>query len=546
VPRFWLTAAAALCCVFVVIAAPGMARAQAPRAVLLCEQLHDDKTMPGAGLELAATTALQTQGYRILELDSALRAQRFALADAVRSGQLPDELSVLNADLLVSLRMRCNTLSSSLIGTKVQAHQCVLEAKAIATTVGEVLTATSRSFTGHGLNRDMALQRVLDHSVPQAIETQARAWMADLTRAQQWQTELVVSGVTDHARARWIASELDTLAGVSAVRLAAYDRDVAKYLVEGNGAAERDQLAVVIGDRKDLALSITFEASRLLRAEVDMSRAFKQRVMVLAVATSKLLPPTVTKELSRAALMKLPYLDAAHTQPLVATPETEREREDKLRAYAQQHDIPLVFSVGVANVAGPVEGEGWLATLKLVDAPSGRSLEVTSGNGHTASAAIDMAAQAFDAGFREILAKPRLRARLAHREPSPEALTHGAQVVYSFQLKKPTEPAAGESVVAELEIENKSPSPIAQAQLTLTDGAKRVLSKRMLPTLAAARSLVMELPLRGANESRTDVGVADVIAQVTYPTPDGSQHVAASMRPRLTADKRKEADADGE
>ncbi|HQJ59576.1 MAG TPA: hypothetical protein PKV35_01160, partial [bacterium] len=72
------------------------------RIVLLPKMTVDGKEYDSASIETEMASILTGKNMRIVELSTALKAQKAALSDLVAEGKVPTELSVLNADALVS------------------------------------------------------------------------------------------------------------------------------------------------------------------------------------------------------------------------------------------------------------------------------------------------------------------------------------------------------------------------------------------------------------------------------------------------------------
>ncbi|MEY4580456.1 MAG: hypothetical protein RL701_5159 [Pseudomonadota bacterium] len=464
---------------------PHGAQAQSWRAVVLSKQTLDNQAMSESGLEAVAAAALRGAGLRLLDLESALRVQRAELSDIVQTGRIPAELSALNADVVLALQLRCARAQAAVLGTALQAQHCVLDSKAVRTSNGEVLFARTESFMGHGLNAQMAVQSVLEHRLPEAIAQQTRAWLASLARHDAWETDLTVSRLTDHETARSLVRALASLPGVSSARMAVYDRGLAKYVLSGKGAAEREALAEVIAATAELPLSVTYEASEALHAEFDLAAAYKQRIMAMSIIPHDDALASIASEVLRAALMNVPYLEMAHTLPVIASPETARDTETKLRARARELNVPLLAAATLTP-----NGVGWTTTLKLIEADSGKTLTAATSSGETSTLALDATVRAFDARFRSLLVRSDVRERFRWNEAIAQLAKNERLVVRAFKL-----PATNKSSdEATLELYNASRTAMTNGRLTLM-AASRSVELRELPAIAPGSACVLHVPL---------------------------------------------------
>lgn len=482
------------------------AHAQAVRVVLLSKHTLDGAPSAESGLDSAVGSTLAKVGVRLVDVDAALRAQRFALSDAVQSGRIPNELTELNADALASLQLRCARSADNLLGTQLQAEQCVLDTKVIAVSSGDVVYAQSESFTGHGLSAQMAVQTILDRQLPAAIERSAQAWLARFTRADAWELDLTVTRLTDRETARALAKLLTRLPGVSGARMGVFDRDIAKYTLAGSGKNQLERLADELEADPRLSLRVSHEAPHVLHAEYDFAKAQRRPVMVMAVAPLKPELRSVAPELVRASLMNLPYLEMAHTQPLVASPEQARSYEARLRDKARSLRVPLVLSGAIAE-----SKTGFSATLKLIESESGRTVAATAAESDASAKAFDSAVRALDEQFRQAITHAEVRTRLGLQNAAHGLERDTRLVIHAFQL--PALKAAPAAAQGSLLIRNASTDAVQGGRVTLSAGA-RELDALPLPSLEPGATVKLPIPLaRVAQLTQTQLLLT---AAVTY------------------------------
>ena len=89
------------------------------RVVLLPKMTLEGKTQDAASVETEIANVLTGKSMRIVELSTALKAQKAALSDLVAEGKVPTELSVLNADALLSVQLSCDKNSDGIMGSNI-------------------------------------------------------------------------------------------------------------------------------------------------------------------------------------------------------------------------------------------------------------------------------------------------------------------------------------------------------------------------------------------------------------------------------------------
>jgi tetratricopeptide (TPR) repeat protein len=506
----------------VLLASGTVASAQTVRAVLLPKSSVDGEVVPESGLDAAASGGLQQAGVRLVDLESTLRSQRGAFSDEVRAGRVPDELTVLNSDVVIALQLRCARSAEAVLQTSLLAQHCVLDTKVVSTNAGDVLFAESQQFTGHGLNAQMAVQSVLDKRVQEAVAQRAPAWLARITQPDSWEIDLTVSRVSDRETGRAIGKQLGRLPGVSGARLVAFDRNMAKYVLAGKGRAELESLASAIDDDPRLSLSVTYETARVLRAEFSFVKAYRQRIMAMSISPRGSELHSVAPEVVRAALMNLPYLEMAHTLPLSATLDNAQSLEARLRDMAKGLRVPLVLAASFAP-----ENQAWTATLKLIEVASGRTLAAAAGSGETSTQALGTAIHAFDDNFRATLGQAAVRARLGLRDLASELASDARLVVQAFNV--PTSGSAAAAPQGAISLRNDSARDIRGARVELALAGKS-LGSHAVPDIAAHGSVTIQVPF----DRQALAAPGDVSAIIRYPLGEEQARITA-YAPRITS-----------
>jgi tetratricopeptide (TPR) repeat protein len=480
--------------------------AQSIRSVVLCKQTNDGQIVESSSLDAVAIDTLRKAGLRVVEVDSALRAQRQALSDQVQAGRVPNELSSLNADSFVSVQLRCTTGAPKVMQTDVRAEYCVLDTKVVATNSGDVVFSHNQPFTAFGLNPDMAIQTLLKKRIPETLADNAAKWTASLAQVDGWEVDLTVARIPDRETGRTLANQLGELPGVEGVRLSLFDRGLAKYLLAGHDRDALERLANAIDSDAKLSLSVTYETARTLHAEFSLAKTFRQSVMAMSIvpAGSELQP--MASEIMRSALTNLPYLEMAHTLPLRATSERARELETRLRDKAKSLGVPLVIAASFARDAA-----GWLSAIKLIEAQSGRTLAAASATAESSTQALDAAVHQFDESFRSALGRAPVRARLGMRDLATELAQQKSLVVQAFKVADRVQPSAADEG-GMLSLRNDSDEPVRGSKLTVRSALGEIYT-RDLPELAPHSSLKVPVPFDPAQLDGAD----QLTATISYP-----------------------------
>jgi tetratricopeptide (TPR) repeat protein len=484
------------------------AAAQSTRVVLLAEEQRDGRVQHNALLEAAANAALQTRGLRVVELDAALSAQRLLLAASLEQGKVPRELTVLNADAVLSLRLTCDQSSAAVLGSALLAYYCVLGSKVVRLDTGDIAFSDSVELTGHGLNAAMAVQSMLKARARKVLHEQAERWLASLHDADRWEVDLVVTRLSDRATASALAAHLADLPGIDAARAVLWNRGTAKYALSGRGRLALGQVADALDSNPDLALTVTYQVDRALHAEYDFAKAYRRKVMVMSVAAFGSENAELGAQVVNSALMNLPYLEIAHSRPLLAAPESERELAQRLRDKAVALGVPLMVVCGFTR-----ESDGWTAGMRLLHVASGRTVAAATGDGAGLAEAADRVVRTFDERFRAALSHQGARVRLGLESATITRISASGLVIRAFRIPERTAAASGVPRDGVIEIVNTSRESIEDMRMTI-EAAGRPVIERPVPALAPGGSLVLSLPLAAVEVG--DDGHVAVAAAISF------------------------------
>jgi hypothetical protein len=338
-----------------------------------------------------------------------------------------------------------------------------------------------------------------------------------------WSLELTVSHVVDAEAARALAQPLSRLPGVTAARAGSYDHGTASYAVSGRGREQLGRLAAEIDADPALALHVSYEAPRVLQAEYDVAKAFRRKVMVLAVAPENALARSVLPELVRASLLNLPFLEMAHSLPLLTTPDDAAAAEARLCAKAGELHVPLVLRATLAQGDG-----GANAKLLLLESGSGLTVVASGGAAHSAAAAFDAAVRSLDAQFRVAVGHPEVRQRLGMQNLASSLERDKPLAIEAFKLPTLSAPAQLPAP-ALLVVRNDSHEPVSDGRVTLRAG-ERELAQTELPGLAPGETRELPLPLEQAAQlTQTSLPLT---AAVAYEQ-DGAHRRVSAVSPLI-------------
>jgi tetratricopeptide (TPR) repeat protein len=466
--------------------------AQAPRVVVVAKGERDGRAVEVSELEGAALQALATKGVRVVELDASLRAQRHAFAERLQQDSVPHELTVLNADAALSLRLACDKSAGAVLGSKLVAYHCVITGKLVRLDTGDVVWSDRNELSGHGLTAAMAVQSVFKTRVPQLLRAQTDAWLARLSAAELWSVDLVVNGLSDRTTAEAVRVRLDELPEIDEARLVLWNRGSAKYALRGRGGLALEQLASALDRDPALALTVTYHAERSLHADYDFAKAYRRRVMVMSVTSLSADNEELGAQVVSAALLNLPYFEIAHSRPLLATPAEQSELSARLRDKARELKVPLMLVCSFTPRA-----DAWSAGVRLLHVESGREIAAGSAQGAGVAEAIDGAVRVFDVRFRSAQTRASTRVRFGLESAAVERLSASGLTIHAFRVPTHGGNAGGAGHPnGTLELHNESQDAIEDVHIKVDAAGKRVF-EQPLPSLPPGARVLVPVPLAG-------------------------------------------------
>ena len=421
------------------------------RVALLPKVSLGSAAHPHAALETALGQALGGRGMRIVDLARASEAQRLMWSDRVRAGEVPDGATLLLADALYASQLDCFQTASGIQGTQIVAVQCTLDSKLVRVDSGDVVFSDSVTIPGHGLNARAAVDGLLRQRVPKLLQEAAIKVEAVLENNRNWSIDLVVSELADRDLARDLVPALRRLPGVTAARMVFFRAGMVKYLLAGQG--DRDLLAFSSALESDaqLSLSLVYETPRVLHARFDLARALPRPVVALGLVTDVQRAEERELPMLRAALGLVPYLELAHTAPLLGDVSLADAALGRARAKAGELGVALVLQLSLAQRDGR-----WFASTSLIEAASGNPLLTGAASGADPEPALTEAMRMLDTRYQSALGSPTVRQSLGIARHVAVAPSQGI-VVDAFRLLK-----RGDQEVASVVLRNVGPDRASQ------------------------------------------------------------------------------------
>lgn len=449
------------------------------RVVVVAKLAQDGAAQDAAGLDSAATEALRGAGARIVDLDAALAAQRAAFADSVLEGKVPRELSVLNADAVLSVRLACGKAESVLKGypggddVVLAAHLCSLAVRFVKTDSGDVLHSSTRELKGHGLTALQAVQGLLGRQVPAALKEDVAAWSKRVA-AGALDLDVVVVRPRDREQLSQLAARLGTLAQVEAARVVVVSGELGKVSVRLRSTAERGAFVDALLADPSAPLRVVYESESVLQVQPDFERAHRRAAAVFfaltGAAEKRLADPAAVLA---AELRNVALLDAREPQRAgVKATRVELARKAKDAA------LLLVWRAGL-------EKGQWTGTVELVAAKDASAVAVAPFKAADPIVALDGALRDLDQRYRLALGQAAVRRVLGLDASAAEASAPVRIESLAVGRLAPSRlPAQRKEGIGTLALRNASGSLLTDLRVRYEVGG-RALSEERLPDLPA-------------------------------------------------------------
>ena len=399
------------------------------RVVVLPKSTVDGQPYDSASIETEISNILTGKNMRIVELNTALKAQKAAFSDLVASGKVPTELSVLNADALVSAQMACDKNSDSIMGSNIKSWFCVMNTKVIRVDSGDVIFSDSKNYTATGLNVLAAINTVVKKGMAKNIDASVDQWSKNWSNEGRWNMDLVITGVAQKTKVDEIAAILKGVPGVKDSGVVMFNKDFSKISITGEGAGNYAKLRETIDTSDKLSLRVNYEAGRVIHAGFDFGQAYSRAVSAfISVPLSggkKSMSELISSkgpDILTGYLMNLEYFEIKESSLL-------KGGRDAAIAEAKKAGIPLVIFAEVVE-----KDNDWLSVVELVMAEGGKKLAVVKGTAGDPFEAMDMAVRELDKNYRISITKPEFRKSLNLGNDAASAASSLKLTVEKFEV----------------------------------------------------------------------------------------------------------------
>jgi len=399
------------------------------RLVILPKTTVDGKKYDAASVETEVIKRYTQKNMRIIELSTALKAQAAALSDLVAGGKVPKELSVLNADALVSAQLACDKNSNSIMGSKIKSWFCVFNTKIIRVDSGDVIFADSKNYTATGLNALQAMNTVVKKKVGKHADAAVDIWSKSWSNEGKWSLDLIITGIARKNRLNQINSVLKSVAGVKSSKVVMFKKNLSKIAISGEGSSNFDTLRDALDTSEKLSLQVNYDAGRVIHAEFDFGQAFSRGVSAYITPPKNATDKTIAKliaskgsDLLQSYLMNLDYFEIESSAIL-------NGKRKAAAAKAKSAGVPLVVFAQIAQ-----KGKEWMSILELISTDNMKKLAVVKGTAGDPFEAMDKAVRNLDKKYRVSLTKPGFRKTLKFNKDVAGAVSSMKLSVEKFEV----------------------------------------------------------------------------------------------------------------
>ena len=399
------------------------------RLVILPKTTVDGKKYEAASVENEVIKRYTEKDMRIVELSAALKAQAAALSDLVAQGKVPKELSVLNADALVSAQLACDMNSNSIMGSKIKSWFCVFNTKIIRVDSGDVIFADSKNYTATGLNALQAINNVIKKQVGKHAHAAVDIWSKNWTNEGRWNLDLIITGIARKTQLNQINSVIKSISGVKNSKIVMFKKNLSKIAISGEGSSNFDTLRDALDTSEKLSLQVNYDAGRVIHAEFDFGQAFSRGVQAYITPPKNATDKTIAKlietkgtDLLQSYLMNLDYFEIESSSILKGKRKVAANK-------AKESNIPLVVFAEVVQ-----KGKDWMSVIELVSTDNMKKLAVVKGTAGDPFEAMDKAVRDLDRKYRLALTKPEFRKRLNFGKDVAAAVSSMKLSVEKFEV----------------------------------------------------------------------------------------------------------------
>lgn len=456
----------------VALALSSTALAEQPRVVVVLDESTDGKKAATSSAEIAVTSSLTKDGWRVVAGDSADKLRKAQAVALALTGTVPDVLSSLDADLVL-----LGQVEVAKIGTLEEAglvgFRAVATAKLVRVDTAQIVDAFSVDAKGSDFTAAGGAQKAAKN----VGEELAKAVKASvLAGAKKPRTiDLVVHGVADRAGVEALKASLTKVKGVSDVVVRQSGKGLTK--IELASSIDAEALATQL-DRSGAPLEIVQTSAASILARHDVRRGVKLGASLLA---------PIVKLAANGAWLK------GALGPLV---EAELQNVTWLDVVPSSGDVTLTVEAATANK------DGIALSITVTDAQR-RKLFVAASTGKLddVPALVSAVIEKLDDGFLPALARAAIRG-------APEgALARAAAAGRAPAATASLGPSVPELRIEALSIESLFPAKIGHYQ---DNPVGSLVVKHMDPKGEAAVDVVVSVYVSRFMQLKTDIPVGTI------------------------------------
>lgn len=337
------------------------------RTVVVPSIKLEGKDEDAALLEALVISKMQNLNYTIVDPGAAVRAKRVMVAEELEAGRIPKELSVLEADAALAVRLSCNTAAGQIGTSKLKSFSCALTAKMIRIENGEVAFSNMESLPAFGLTGAQAIQTLIEKKAGPAAEKLFAAargkWSAGGAGL-----DLMVTRLRDRGAAEKLLDDIKKRSGGGNVALVVFNTEYVKYRVTGGAPGA---LKKALFTETTLPITVVHETANTVHLRYDAAKTFAPRVAVLYTVSGGTMPDDAVAGVVSSLLRNVEYLSPTGVSK--GSPD-----RGKRIAAAKKSGANWALLLDMTAVNG-----AWQVAAEVVATAGGDKLLSTAGKGDT-------------------------------------------------------------------------------------------------------------------------------------------------------------------
>jgi tetratricopeptide (TPR) repeat protein len=341
------------------------------RLVIVTRETIDGKPNSLSPAGNALTRALKQRGYKIVAQDVAKRLRKQNTVALMMDGELPEEVSSLDADLLL-----VGVADASYAGNMmadVETYTSTMEVKTIRLDTAEVADAFSTTVS-HGFFSKIEAGRGSLKKAGSEAGKHFGGLLVALQNAPK-SMEIMVHGIPNRRAGSEVKNRLKNIPELKNVVVRQSSKSVTK--IEFVTEVSSEDLADLLDDDLSMPIEVLQSSRNALLARYDESKGLKLGVLLLEpvgkVSKESRWVKGALPDLLQTELQNIDYLEIANDGAGPAGMSGNRVTAASVKKAAKQHErVPLVLSTSLKRAKKSV-----LITVKIHDAQSGKPVYST-------------------------------------------------------------------------------------------------------------------------------------------------------------------------